>query len=264
MKLIIIVVCLFFMSCGVNNKTEGKIVARVGQETLTKENLLFLAGNRSGDLDFFSRTTNKWVENKLLYLAAVSVGLDKDHQLMKERDLFYENLLISSYIKIQTQEKTKTTKKEVSEYYLKNKESFRRLDDEVVVKHFVFSTKKAANKTMRELMKKKTGVDMEELLNRQQVETKTLRKKGAGSNLVDFVFSAAVGDFVGPKKHKDNFHVFQILQKHKEGSYIGLEKVYDEIYNRLYKEKEAFVLEAILDSLYLSSDVFVSQGALNQ
>ena len=264
MKLLILIVYLFFVSCGVENKTEGKILARVGQETLTKENLLFLAGTRTGDSDFFSRTINNWVENKLLYLAAVSIGLDKDLHLMKERDLFYENLLISSYIKIQTQEKTRTTKKEVSDYYLKNKESFKRTDDEVVVKHFVFSTNKAARKTMRELMKKKPTADIEGLLSKQRVETKTLRKKGAGSSLVGFVFSAVVGDVVGPKKHKDSFHVFQILQKHKEGSYIGLEKVYDEIYNRLYKEKEAFVLGAILDSLYLKADVFVSQERLNQ
>ena len=55
MKLVILIIYLFFVSCGVDNKTEGEIVARVGHETLTKENLLFLAGNRSGDLDFFSR-----------------------------------------------------------------------------------------------------------------------------------------------------------------------------------------------------------------
>ena len=264
MKLVVLIVYLFFVSCDVDNKAEGNIVARVGRETLTKENLLFLAGNRAGDLGFFSRTINNWVENKLLYLAAVSLGLDKDLKLMKERDLFYENLLISSYIKIQTKQKTRTTKKEVSDYYLKNKESFKRKDDEVVVKHFVFSTNKAAKKTMRELMKKKPTVDIEELLNKQQVETKTLRKKDAGSNFVGFVFSAAVGDVVGPKKHNNNYHVFQIIQKHKEGSYLGLEKVYDEIYNRLYKEKEALVLGAVLDSLYLKSDVFVSQEDLNQ
>ena len=113
MKLVILIIYLFFVSCGVDNKKEGEVIARVGRETLTKENLLFLAGTRAGDSDFFSRTINNWVENKLLYLAAVSIGLDKDLQLMKERDLFYESLLISSYIKIQTQEKTRTTKKEV-------------------------------------------------------------------------------------------------------------------------------------------------------
>ena len=70
--------------------------------------------------------------------------------------------------------------------------------------------------------------------------------------------------FLGPKKHNENFHVFQILQKHKEGSYFGLEKVYDEIYQRLYKEKEALVFVFVLDSLYLKSDVFVSNKPMNK
>ena len=74
----------------------------------------------------------------------------------------------------------------------------------------------------------------------------------------------SVGDILGPKKHNENFHLFQILQKHSKGSYIGLEKVYDDIYQRIYKEKEAFVLNSVLDSLYLSSDVFVSKETLEK
>ena len=78
-----------------------------------------------------------------------------------------------------------------------------------------------------------------------------------------FVFEGVVGDVLGPKEHGGNFHVFQILQKHKKDSYYGLEKVYDEIYQRLYKEKETLVLRSVLDSLYLNTDVFVSQAVLN-
>ena len=255
---------LFLLSCASDNTTEKNVVARVGSETLTKETLLFLAGNKAAGVDFFSRTINRWVENKLLYSAALSIGLDRDLALTKERDLFYESLLISSFINIQTREKSKTTKKEVSDYYLKNKNSFKRTDEEIVVKHFVFSSEKEAKKVKKELKKKKPKVDIEELLNKQQVETKTIKKTGAGSNLVAFVFAGSVGDILGPKKSGGFFHVFQILQKHGEGSYLGLEKVYDDIYQRLYKEKEALVLDAVLDSLYLNSDVFVSQKALGQ
>ena len=82
---------------------------------------------------------------------------------------------------------------------------------------------------------------MEKLLSKQQVQTKTIRKNDAGSNLVGFVFTGGVGDVLGPKKHNKRFHLFQILQKHKEGSFLGLEKVYDEIYQRIYKEKEVLV-----------------------
>ena len=105
---------------------------------------------------------------------------------------------------------------------------------------------------------------MEGLLNNQEVETKTIKKTSAGSNFVGFLFDGAIGDVLGPKKHNKTFHVFQILQKHKKGSYLGLERVYDEIYQRLYKQKEHFVLKSLIDSLYLNADVFVSQGALKQ
>jgi hypothetical protein len=213
---------------------------------------------------FFSRIINNWVENKLLYSAALSAGLDKDLALIKQKDLFYEKLLVSAFIKIQTKKKSKTTKKEVSDYYLKNKESFRRTDDEVVVKHFTFSSAKAAKETMKELKKKKTKIDLEGHLKRQKVETKTIKKDGAGSNLVSYVFAGDIGDVLGPKKHNNSFHVFQILQKHKKGSFLGLEKVYDEIYQRLYKEKEISVVAAVVDSLYLNSDVFVSHRGLKK
>ena len=255
---------MFFTACGVNNKREEAVVARVGKENLTKDGLFLLVGNQAGNADVFSRAISRWVENKLLYRAALSIGLDKDLGLSSERDLFYENLLISSFVKIKIREKTNTTKKEVSDYYLKNKNSFKRTDDEIVVKHFVFPTNKKAKKIIRGLKKKKPTVDMENLLKNQQVETKTIKKTSAGSNLVGYVFDGEVGGIVGPKKHHGKFHVFQILQKHKKGSYIGLEKVYDEIYQRINKEKEILVLDAVLDSLYSSSDVFVSKEILNR
>ena len=110
MKSLFFYVLLFFMACGFNKKPEGEIIARVGNEVLTKEGLLFLVGNQAANAGVFLRTINKWVENKLLYRAAVSLGLEKDITLTKERDLFYENLLISSFVNIQTKEKTRTTK----------------------------------------------------------------------------------------------------------------------------------------------------------
>ena len=160
------------MACGVHKETKGDVVARVGSETLTKEKLYLLGGSRRGDADALSRETKKWVEDELLYRAAISIGLDKDYELIKERDSFYKTLLISSFIKIQTKKKTKTTKKEVSEYYLKNKDTFKRIDDEVVVKHFTFPTSKEAKKIKNQLNKKKSTVDMEEFLKNNKLKRK--------------------------------------------------------------------------------------------
>ena len=264
MKIKIFYAFLFFVACSPDKRTEGEIVARVGNESLNKKDLFLLVENKVGGGGFYSRAVNSWVEKKLFYNAALSVGLDKDLSLIKERDLFYENLLVSSFIKTQTRKGVKTTKKEVSNYYIENKDSFKRISDEVVVKHFTFSSSIEAEKTKKELKKKKPKIDMENLLKKQQIETKTIRKNGAGSSHMSFVFDGVVGDVLGPKENGGVFHLFQILQKHKKNSYYGLEKVYDEIYQRLHKEKEVLVLRSILDSLYLSTDVFVSQAVLNQ
>ncbi len=264
MKNSILFIQFLFVSCFVKNEPDVNIVARVGGEKLTKKDLLHLIGGPLVNSDAISREIKRWVENKLLYRAAVSIGLDKDVSLFNKRDLFYENLLVSSFIDIQLRNKIKTTKKEVSNYYIKNKNSFKRTDDEVVVKHFVFSTNDSAKSFIKEIKKTKPTVDMESFLKNQQIETKTIRKKEAGSNLVGFVFSGTAGEFVGPKKHNNKHHVFQILQKYKKGSFLGLERVYGDIYQRLYKEKEALVLRGVVDSLYLNSDVFISQEPISQ
>ncbi|SVD88899.1 uncharacterized protein METZ01_LOCUS441753, partial [marine metagenome] len=60
------------------------------------------------------------------------------------------------------------------------------------------------------------------------------------------------------KKNNDAFHVFEILQKHEKGSARGLDLVYDEVYERLFKQKSAAIVVSIIDSLYFSSDVFIS------
>ena len=258
MKPLLFFLFVFFFSCGKNQTADADVIARVNDEVLTKRDLVSLVGEKTNSSDLYERTTRDWVERKLLYGAALSAGLNKDLLLVKERDLFYQNLLISHFIKLNTKKGTSVKKEEVSDYYLKNKESFKRTDAEALVKHFVFSTKKEAEKAKKELIKEKTKEDVKSFLAEQRVETKIIKKGEAGSNLVGYVFSGDVGDFIGPKKHKKNYHLFQVLQKYSVGSYRGLELVFDEIYQRISKEKEISSLERLVDSLYLASDVFVS------
>ena len=259
MVLLFLFVFVFVFSCSKGDIENVQVVARVGTKTLTKQDLFFLIGGKTSKPETASREIKNWVENKLLYNAAISVGLDQDVSLVRRRDSFYESLLISSFINLQIKEKVKITKKDVADYYLKNKESFKRTDEEIIVKHYVLSMKKTAEKIKKELKKKKPKGDLAVLLKQQKIETKTIKKNDAGTNLVGFLFSGKVGDVVGPKKLDKNFHLFEILQKHASGSYFGLELVYDEIYQRLYKQKEILLLNSVVDSLYFTSDVFVSQ-----
>tara|TARA_B100000809_G_C14958414_1_gene466465 strand:+ start:47 stop:832 length:786 start_codon:yes stop_codon:yes gene_type:complete len=254
-------VCLlsfFFLSCSSVDKTEEAVVARVNDLVLTKQELGFLIGGQLNERETLVLATHRWVEKTLLYTAARGVGLDKDKNLINQKNLFYQDLLTSAYLDIQKKDKIKVTREEVSLYYSKNKKSFFRKSDETVVKHFVLPTKKEAQKIKNLLQQKKTSEELETKIKEHKPKTKTLTKNSVKDNLVGFVFSGRVGDILGPKKHGGFFHVIELLRSYKAGSPLGLELVYDEVYNRLYKEKEIDIISRVLDSLYLSYDVFIS------
>ena len=86
--------------------------------------------------------------------------------LLTKRDLFYKNLLISSFLEIKTKKEIKISIKEVSDYYNNNKKSFIRKQDEILLKHFILPTKKEANKLKGLLKSNKKGDQLEEYVKK--------------------------------------------------------------------------------------------------
>ena len=108
------------------------------------------------------------------------------------------------------------------------------------------------------LRSNKKGDQLEEYVKKYKPETKTIKKGLINENLIGFVFDGSVGDVLGPKKIESSYHVFDILKKNNKDTIKGLEVVYDEIYQRLFKIKEIQLLNNFLDSLYTSADIYIS------
>ena len=259
MFLLFFIIFVFF-SCGSEKSTNPGVIARVNGEVLTKEMLYQLVGGEFLGPRALLHATNQWVEKNLLLSAAIDMGLKKDKDLINKKNTFYRDPLVSSYLDIKTKTLGDVSKKEVSDYYNKHKKSFTRNDDEVVVKHFIIPTKKESDSVKKTLKRNRNGKKIEEIIKKYKPETRFLLKNRVKDNLVGFVFSGDVGAVLGPKKFSGGYHLFQILKKHKKESIRGLELVYDEINQRLYKQKESSLLAFVLDSLYSNSDVFISPG----
>jgi len=254
-------VCLslfLLFSCSTKTKQEEVVVARVNNIVLTKKELSVLTGGALDNSKVLLHATNRWVERTLLYNDAIKNNLQRDKNLINKKEEFYKNLLITSYLNITKKNKVIINKKDISDYYNNNKKGFTRLSEEILVRHFILTSKKEAEKIKKTIKKNKKGKEIEDIIKKYKPERKFLDKSYVNDNLVGFIFNASVGDVVGPKKHNDSFHLFQLLKKHNKGSVRGLEFVYDEIYQRLFKQKEAFVLSSVLDSLYTNSDVYIS------
>ena len=254
----IFIISFIFTSCSHEKESTGQVFARVGEKTLTKEDVVAMKKRGLVSEGAVSNLVNGWVEKTLLYNAAINTNLDKDVVLAKKRDVFYKNLLISSFLDIKSKKQISVSKREISNYYNKNKKSFTRNSNEMLLKHFVLPTKKEAKKVKSFLKSNKKGKELEVLVERYNPETKIIKEGLIGDNLVGFVFKYSVGDVVGPKKIRDSYHVFNILKKYNKKSTKGLEVVYDEIHQRIFKTKESQFLESVLDSLFLNNDIYIS------
>tara|TARA_B100001564_G_scaffold360065_1_gene385341 strand:+ start:3756 stop:4544 length:789 start_codon:yes stop_codon:yes gene_type:complete len=257
MVFLFIFISLFF-SCTKSTEEVIDVYARVGETRLTKKEVLEMKKEGLVEQHSIRHLVESWVEKTLFYNEAININLDNDKTLLNKRDLFYRNLLISSFLDIKTRKEIKISKKEVSDYYKSNKSSFTRKQDEILLKHFILPTKKEANKLKSLLKSNKKGDKLEKYIKKYKPETKTIKKGFINESLIGFVFYGSVGDILGPKKIESSYHVFDILRKNNKGSFKGLEIVYDEIYQRLFKIKEMKFLNNFLDSLYTNADIYIS------
>ena len=247
-----------FFSCTKDTKEVVDVYARVGETTLTKKEVLEMKKEGLVEQHSIRHLVDSWVEKTLFYNEAINIDLDNDKTLLNKRDLFYKNLLISSFLEIKTKKEIKISRKEVSAYYKKNKDSFIRKQNEILLKHFTLPTKKEANKLKSLLKSNKKGDQLEKYIEKYKPETKTIKEGFINKNLIGFIFDGSVGDILGPKKIESSYHVFDILKKNNKGTIKGLEIVYDEIHQRLFKIKEMQLLNKFLDSLYTSADIYIS------
>ena len=139
-----------FFSCTKNTKEVVDVYARVGETTLTKKEVLEMKKEGLVEQHSIRDLVVSWVEKTLFYNEAININLDNDKTLLNKRDLFYKNLLISSFLEIKTKKEIKISRKEVSDYYNNNKKSFRRKQDEILLTHFILPTKKEADELKEE------------------------------------------------------------------------------------------------------------------
>ena len=254
MKKIFLTLLAFFILC-CENKEETVVLARVGTEVLTKDNL---------DSFFFFETLNKkdtsfliesWVEQTLLINASKKEGLNKDALLIKKRNSYFNQLIISNYIENEAKKNINIDKTLVKDYFLENKKEFIRKEQGLLVEHYLLTNQKDALKLKKFILSKKN--EKPPFLH---FERKTeYIKRGRLHPKIDKVLFEKKDFLSGPVKIKEGYNLFKIIKRYEKGSQKGLEEVYDEIYQRLYKKKYSETKSLIIDKIKKETDFFINQ-----
>ena len=246
------ILTVFFISCSSKEKVKTPVVARVGDAFLR-------ADDERLEKSYSKETTvllvNKWVEQTILYNKAIEKNFNEDSTLLKRRDVFFKDLVISSFLEQETASNIKVTKNQIREYYIDNKTAFQRKEEALYVQHYTTKNIKRAKTIISFLLTKNSN--SEETISSSLRSTSYIKK-----NLINPLFGEKLfnsnGSVVGPIKNNGEYHVFNILQKHKKGSFVGLDLVSDKIYQRLYKKEEIVAKNKLIDSLKKHTTIYTN------
>ena len=255
-----IVLSFFITSCSVREKDNSVVLARVNDQVLTVNGLekLLAPENRVGEQ--LKNFIHSWVDDALYYDAALKDGLHRDGYLSAERDRYYKKLIIGSYLQTKTSPNIAISNSDIRKYYDKNPSGFFRQNNEAYIYHFFTKKHIDARSIRSRLLKKQPPDTVGELFDLYQVEKKTVTEGFLLKELDLEIFKNKKGSVLGPIRTDNGYHVIEIINKYKKGSKVGLEDVYDKIYQRLLKQKQVAVATNLLDSLKERSNLFINSN----
>lgn len=195
---------------------------------------------------------------KLLYRAAMASGLqlqdEMESLLMQYREVLLGNLFLEHYVS----PRVMVTMDEIRDQYVANRSTYQRQKDQVRVLNFLLPSVGEATSVKVSLLKFDADV-RSSLLEQYGVMPTTLSPGDMPASLDALLFgSSRPRGVLGPIGTPFGLHVLEVLEFFPKNSFRGLDEVYDEISQSLYRSKRKALYNHLLDSLgnaYLSVGV---------
>ena len=259
MKKALFVFLLFYcFNCDKNNNSPVLILARVKDKELSINELEKDLKPKQRNGNQIKNYINDWVNQTLLFEEAKKENLHNDLFLNEMKNKYFKRLVSETYLETKTFLPDLISKEEIKKYYDKNKLSFSRLNDEALVYHFSVSSDNEARAIQKKLKKKQSGVVLDSLFMKYSVSLKKIKKGRVPKKINNHIFDNEKKGVLKPFVFLDKFHVIEVVKRYKRGSVVGLDDAYDEIYQRIIKQKQLTRKTKVLDSLKNAYNVFIN------
>lgn len=209
----------FFTGC--SSRKEGKIVAKVGDRSITAEDLENEWTNASrmiiqgvSEFDRKKEIVNKMIGDQVVIMEAYKEGINNevegDTNFAKQK----ESLLLSVLYKKEIADKSQVTESEMKEEYEKSQE-------EVHAWHILVETKEAAEEIYQKL---KSGADFAQLAKEKSIDPSAQSNGGDlgffswGKMVPEFqeaAFKLKEGEISRPVKTQYGWHIIKMVEKRK-------------------------------------------------
>ena len=256
MRLLIFCFIVLIISCYKDNNKEvdDGVYARVGSIELTQRDLVLL-NKKAPDIRTLNSSIKSWIDETVLFSEAVKNGFENDVVLQRKRDSYYRELIITSFVESVIASKVIVSNDDIRLYYKRNRDEFARVLDEVRIEQYIVKSIGVADRLIDSFNSKK-NIDLSKF-DIELVKTETVQRGTLAKNIDDMLFVKR-RRVVGPVVLGKDISVLKVLDINKQGSTKGLNDVYDEIYQRIFKIKSLEIQEFLLDSLKKTIDISIN------
>jgi hypothetical protein len=257
--LFLVFTALFFFQCQNSQPDPLEVVARVGNEYLTRESLNGLIPNNiSGeDRNFLIKNlVEKWIEREVLTQTAQNEGIKLTPDDIWQIESVKMEMFTSKLLSEKIPKDFTITDKEIEDYYNSNQIQFERKNDEVHLVHLYFenldraivSEIRQSNSLLEVIQKNFLDHQASRILEPNgdlgYIEVNKLR-----SEFQRAIRGNKTGTIYGPIKTKEGHHYLQVLDRKGAKTIRSLDLVRDEIIQLLKIEKRRQRIKSYKEAL---------------
>ena len=247
MKIHLLILVIFVLSCNDNSSVipEHKQIALVNKDVLNIDRVtkrIPKLGNGNQIDDVRHRLIKEWIEKSAVYQEAIKNGYaltdDEKFQLKEiEKDLVAQRFLADQFKDI------RVTEKEISDFYILHADEYKRAHDEVHLVHLFIAERSAVI-----FNKIRTAPNLMSVIKEYQLENSEfeimvngdlgyVRKDMLNERFLRQIKKYGMSRIIGPIKIKSSYHFLQVLDEKKAGTRLALERVREEISQRILISK---------------------------
>jgi len=235
-----------FFSSSKFGKTEG-VVMQINDSILTLKDLNEMIPDNnlsSYTEEQIKQLIEQWKTTELISQEAVKRGINNNSKIRLRIENMRKQILADMLLQIELEEKIKVTEEEAQEYYDKNKDSFTRKNDEVLLYHILTNNQKDCENIITQLKNKDDFFDIaSDFSIAPSAENKgylgiyevaKLRKEFRNA-----IKSLKAGNYTKtPIKTEAGYHILLVKDIFDAGTTKSFDEVKNNIINTIQKEKE--------------------------
>lgn len=249
-----------------NRSADTPAIAHVGRAVLTTEMIDQAIGQHLLGVDSTKLKRdfiNRWIEQELLYQAAINGGFYETDRIRKELQRIQRQLVIENYLERAIEPRLACTEQEIQEFYHKNIDDFIAEETTYSVQDIVVKTSKEAQIVDSQLKK---GIAFEEIKSENleiSVGFLSFINTPIAEGQIPSPFREVIkklnnGETSKQISYEKEYHFIKLLDKVGKGKALPLNLVRQQVVERLHVQKSKEEYNQLLKKLRDDKDVVVN------